>query len=506
MSRYGATYSRGRVAADTIEAGTSRVAGQFARLASCTVRASERVQIPAPTDETAFAVVVYLDPDNAHDGAGQPASGYVLDWRASADERVTLYYDKGNARWTLEVRHLATTQTVTLADTFTAAAPTAIYLAGDATTLYLAVDGGAIGAGTARTQIPTGLPSTMDVGSVAGASQFLAAYGAVVVCSAPLTQTQWEGLAGLRAVRPPVLGECGLDGDMSGLWYGAHAVAWTLPASGACLDLNDTDGQERFLTRTLSGTGIGPSLHRVVESPLRDGVAYIDTRGRSRLVVADLMVVSRSTFAHLWDLRREVAQALNPRLGEGLLMIAPGEEIYETPALVADGGASMDEMLGGMVTVAPIPFLCSGADWRSAVRTEDDDAIPAAGWAFPWAFPWEWSESAVGLLVANAGDVPVYPVIVFTAGGSGCTVPAVTNDTTGKTIAMRTGFAMAAGEVLVIDMDARTVTLEGVSAMNERDPESEMWALAPGDNSIEARVASGTATVEVRHEPRYVGV
>lgn len=505
MTTIGATFTRGRVAAATTEAGTpERVAGQFTALTSCAIRnasVADRVQMPAPDSATTFAVILYLDPDNANGGAGQPASGYVLDWRLFADERITVYYDKSNSRWAMEHRHSATTQTVTLSDTFSAGDAIALYVAADATTLYMAVDGGTIGAGTARTQTPTGLPATMDIGSVAAATQMEAAYGAVAVFDGPLSQTQWDVLSGLRNVRPPVFGEA--SSGMTGLWYGAQPVAWTI--SGATIDLNDSRGGERYLLAPLTGVNVGPSLHRFVDTPIRDGSVYVDTRGQRRSVFGSLALVSSTTYQHLLDLRRELAAALNPRLGEGVLMYAPGTTIYEITALLTDAGLTETEVSPFAVDVA-ITFTCSGGDWRSAVRTDDSGDVPFGGWAFPWAFPWTFTDSAVDITCANDGDVPVYPQIVVTAGAAGCTAPSLENETTGHTFGMRSTFEMAAGDELVIDMNARTVELEGVSAMGDRDPDTEMWSLAPGTNTVVARVSSGSASVEVRHAPLYVGV
>lgn len=509
MAPVGCTFSRGRVVGSTTEAGApARVSGQFAQVASCAVRnaTSDRVRIAAPSSAITFAVVGYLDPDNAHDGASMPASGVAWDWRASADERYTLQYDKSGGRWQLIAVHGGTAQTINLADTFTAGAAKIFYVAGDASTLYLAVDGGTIGAGTARTQQPEGLPSTMDVGSVAAASQIEAAFGAVAAFSAPLSQTQWESLAALRAVRPPLLGEGGTDALMTVLWYGAHPVVWTLPASGVCIDLNHLAGAERFLESPLSGSGPGPSLHRLVESPLRDGVAYVDTRGRSRLVVASVLLVSRSTVAHQWELRRELAAAVSPRLGEGVLMYAPGEVPYETAAILADSGASFDDRAGALAGRASLPFLCSAGDWSGAVRDDDEDDVPAGGWEFPWEFPWEFTDSAVDISVENAGDANAYPEIVITAGAHGCTAPSIENVTAGKTFGMRSTFGMEAGEVLVVDMSARTALLDGVNVMGQRDPDTSMWALVPGTNELTARAAAGSATVSVRHRAQYGGV
>lgn len=505
----GCTFIRGRVAAATTEGGTTtRVAGQFTSYTSCPVRVAStgRVRITAPSSAASFAVVIYLDPDNANGGAGQPASGYVWDWRVSADERYSLYYDKSNARWNLAVVHSATTQNVTLADTFAAGDATALYVAADASTLYLAVDGGTIGAGTARTQQPAGLPTTMDIGSVAAATDFEGAYGAVVVCSAPLTQTQWQGLASLRAIRPPLFGEAGIGETMTGLWYGAQAVEWTLPTSGACIDLNDIAGANTYLTAPLFGTGVGPSIHRQDTSPFRDGDIYVDTKGAVRLVTATVMLASRTTYDALWALRRALAAAVNPRLGEGLLCYAPSTRAYEITAIVDGGGASFDDSMGPFVTLALLPFRCNGADWVESVRAEDDGTIPQGGVTIPLTIPLTVAQSAVDVTANNAGDVNVYPVVVFTAGSAGCTKPGIENTTTGKNFSMLSTYTMAAGEVLVVDMRERTIELNGANAMGSRDPDTEMWSLAPGDNALTASVAAGYGTVSVRHYPRFVGV
>ena len=84
--------------------------------------------------------------------------------------------------------------------------------------------------------------------------------------------------------------------------------------------------------------------------------------------------------------------------------------------------------------------------------------------------------------LTNHGNTTAYPRFTFT---HSVTNPKVVNEETGASLDLN--LETAPGDILVIDMLARTVTLNGESIYN-RDtvvfPESTFWGLLPGANTI----------------------
>lgn len=505
MSKIGCTFLRGRVAGETVETDTVREAGQFAEYLSCGIRGTATLAIPRGSKVGAArgGLIIYFDPDLASNAGGLGGFGRVFQIGTLGPDWIGGYYDKGNARLAL---NRGGSGAAVAAHTFTAGSPQAWYFAWDETTLYVAANGGTIGT-LADSSTGIAIADDIYIGTDnLGFNEFEMGAGGVVFLDGPISQGAWEVLAGLRAERPPAYGEGGLGASMTGLWYGAQPVVWSLAANGQCIDLNDIRGGEVFLEGWPSGVSLGPSLHRMIDTPLRDGSIYVDTKGQRRIVSVPLLVHTRGTIDHLWELRRAIAAALNPRQGEGVLTFASGRHVYEIDAILTNAGLELIQNDPISARGLPVQFICAGADWRDSVRTSAEGEVPASGWYIPWEIPWELSESAVDLAIENDGDVPVYPTVVITAGDAGCTAPSIENTTTGKRFGMRASFAMDPGTVLTVDMDARTALLDGTNVMGSRDPDMQMWALEPGENELTAAVAEGSATVEVRYVPRLVGV
>lgn len=515
MTAVGLTYQRGRVAAPTTEsASLARVAGQFTTpFLSAPVRGSGpgrvRLTVDGMLTATSGAVVIFCDPDNANGGGGQQANGLLFCWRASAAERIELEYTKGSTVLTARRLTASAGATATASLTFAAGDPLAVLIAWDATTLYVAANGGTI-ATAGNTSIPAGLPTTVDIGSQDGATAgtyFNAAYAAVLLFSGPLTASQWQTLAALRAARAPVLGEGGTDALATGIWYGAHATVYELPASGAVIDLNDGAGGDILLLNPgLLGAGFPSINNRAVLTPLRDGATYIDTLFNPRKMTAPLLVRAVTQVSELAAKRLQLVDALNPKYGQGIIQYAPLEsgQVYEITAIV-DGGVEFREPLGQAALLPLCNWVCEDPYWRAGVQSFGSGVTALGGWTIPWTIPWTISSSAATIATVNNGDAPVYPVITMTAGGSGAVGPAISNDTTGKTFALGT-LTLAAGETLTIDMEARTAVVGTTNVLGYRTATSVIWPLQVGTNSLTAYVSSGSISFVVSWPTRLAGI
>lgn len=276
-------------------------------------------------------------------------------------------------------------------------------------------------------------------------------------------------------------------------------------AAGEVLELTT----EPLRLRALEGTGVADPRQEVVTTPLRDGETLVRTTLAPRYVRASLTVAA-SDWAALHDKRRELASRLNPRLAAGTLRYqpVPGGTVYEIGAKYESGAGFALAGQQGFNDRMTISFRCPDPAWRVSPASSAAATLAASGWVIPWTVPWDIFESAAPIAVDNQGDLDSYPVLTFVAGGGGASDPVFTNTTTGKVMAFTggAGLDLAAGETLVVDMDARTAFVGATNVLGLRSDASEAWPLVPGPNDIEFAVGSGGGELTVTFQRLLVGV
>lgn len=143
----------------------------------------------------------------------------------------------------------------------------------------------------------------------------------------------------------------------------------------------------------------------------------------------------------------------------------------------------------GVSLFAPDPRIYS--DSLSTATFDPTTAASGEGVEFPLEFPLVFvGASSANVAVSNGGNFESPPV--FTVAGP-ATNPIIENDTTGDGI-YTTGLEMVAGDELVIDVNERTVLLNGVSRPDYIDASTTSWpVLIPGENLVRLR-GSGFGT------------
>lgn len=93
-------------------------------------------------------------------------------------------------------------------------------------------------------------------------------------------------------------------------------------------------------------------------------------------------------------------------------------------------------------------------------------APAASGLAFPLAFPLDFGPGTSGgeIIVTNDGAAATWPVFIITGPVTG---PVITNLDTGQRLQFDGDFTVASGQELVIDTDARTALIGGVTRRGE---------------------------------------
>lgn len=118
-------------------------------------------------------------------------------------------------------------------------------------------------------------------------------------------------------------------------------------------------------------------------------------------------------------------------------------------------------------------------------------SVSGGGMAMPMVFPLVFTTTTVTeLTLTNNGTRSTPPI--FTVHGPVASGFALDNDTTGRSIYFTANLGSA--DVLVVDVDKRSVKLNGAERKDLYDSaQSTWWELAPGDNAVRLR-GSGMAT------------
>lgn len=495
------TYTYGLVEYGTEEVGIVREQGVWPRYNAARLEdAAELALVAGLVDPAVSSWVVWLQPLVTSVVSGATVRSLVDATSDDGLDGARTYYQSG--AWHTDRLVGGVGAPVSVAQDLDLGAPIVVYGGADDAHVVVAANGSEI-ASAANTNDDAVVTGTVGLGY----SRLLGQQGDFRIAGAAfftrlLTRSEWLHFSALR--RPPAFGEAGTGDAMRAVYIAGDSIIRYLPDGGTCVDLNGGD----VTLRSLTGAGPGPSVHQIANSPFRNGGIYLSTLGAIRPIVAAISAVSDVNPTTIWDIRRALAHGVNPRRGLGVLQLAPDAVLYEIDAILAEDGSAFGDQRGPHLMNAEIPFTCPGPDWRGVVRGGYEAVIPGAGWSLPWDFDpgWEFSEAKTEDAIENIGDVLAYPVVTFIAGSDGATAPEIVNETTGERFAMRSTFAMTAGQELIVDMSARTVLLDGVNAMGERDPSTSMFALALGDNTISIDVASGGVTVAVRYTPQYTGV
>lgn len=134
--------------------------------------------------------------------------------------------------------------------------------------------------------------------------------------------------------------------------------------------------------------------------------------------------------------------------------------------------------------VAPDPLLYDagdGVDPDSGWQTLDVYKLIGGGYITEYDMPVQWTPGTTPTVAVNAGDVIIYPQFKIVGEVQN---PRITSLTTNKFVQVNVTTTDPADE-LIIDMDARTITLNGGSILSFRTLDSTWWGLNPGNNVIE---------------------
>lgn len=256
-------------------------------------------------------------------------------------------------------------------------------------------------------------------------------------------------------------------------------------------------GLETPTIRTSSGNYAG-----------RDG-GYIGAQYFSARAITIQGTVFSSNVAVLEQTRRELQSAL--------LSQRTGAANPVTVDIVTNAGTSytvyanlldFQMPIGRSIFKSPfkIELLASDPTIYSSQNAVVPITVPkvsGGGFTMPFDMPIVFAAGAQPTTVTNEGTVAVYPIIALTGL---MTNPVITNTTTELFLGLN--ITTASTDEVIINMQQRTVLLNGSSIFGDVTAGSSWWSLMPGGNAISLTSASGSDTVSstVTWQSGYMGI
>lgn len=237
-----------------------------------------------------------------------------------------------------------------------------------------------------------------------------------------------------------------------------------------------------------------------------DGGLVSDVRAGIREVFVPLSIEAHTT-EELRELKRRLAAALNPRNGDATLIVThrngDSRRISGRYAQGFDGALTSGQGLWWQNI--GITLRCHEPFWQGPQIIASRFTAGSAPTFFDSPFfPLEiGAGQAIGTVVIdNIGDEAAYPVWTIEGPGADVTVSSSSKS-------WGIDGSIADGETLTIDTrrGVQTVTNEGgVSQWSRVTPNSNLWALEPGDNTVTVAMTStdSGSSIQVAYTPRYL--
>jgi hypothetical protein len=146
----------------------------------------------------------------------------------------------------------------------------------------------------------------------------------------------------------------------------------------------------------------------------------------------------------------------------------------------------MSDFLIQLTAGDPFFYSTDGGDENSASVIR----VTQGGYLTPYDLPVDWASGSSPTVVTNSGEAMYLPRIELHDQADN---PIITNQTTGERFEI--DINMVDGDLVVVDMFKRTLTLNGANIIGNKTDDSVWWGLQVGTNSIVLDSGSGSDTV-----------
>lgn len=264
-------------------------------------------------------------------------------------------------------------------------------------------------------------------------------------------------------------------------------------------------GTSYHLKKGLSGLELAPIRTSGSEYAGKDG-GFISGQFFGRRTIPLQGRILSDTVADHQTERKALASAFPIRRFVELLITMPDNAQYYIKAKVIKFDMDITHSAASDFKVELMTedhlIYGGGAAPDYGLKTVVVDKLDTSGFILPVILP--IVSTAEGFTVAtNDGDEDASPIIVC---NGRYTNPRIYNVTTGAVLGVNV--ATEAGDEMIIDMRARSITLNGVSILFYKSPTGDFWNLIPGNNNLYLETSSGSdqSTVDVKFRDSYSGL
>jgi len=152
--------------------------------------------------------------------------------------------------------------------------------------------------------------------------------------------------------------------------------------------------------------------------------------------------------------------------------------------------------------VARAEFVAMDPRGYSLAEQSVELSVPVftGGLTFDLTFDMTFGTGSSGSqIVSNGGNVDTYPTLTL---NGPLVQPSVENVTTGETFSFDD--TIADGDFVTVDLQERTVLLNGTASRKGKAVGSDWWALALGDSDLSLQASSGAGTCDVTWRDAYL--
>jgi hypothetical protein len=251
---------------------------------------------------------------------------------------------------------------------------------------------------------------------------------------------------------------------------------------------------------------------QVVDQPLAedDGILDVTARHGGATFRATLVIRDAATTRH--QAADQLRAILAPSKRPTLIVQRDGWSGERQAVVRGDTWACITDRTAGVILHATIQAAIPGGvleDTATQTAVIRPSATSATGRTYPKTYPWSYTPANAGSVatLTSAGNVATAPMLRLYGA---CTEPVILNVTTGQQIELD-DLTLVDGQYLDIDLDARTVLLNGDPSLSYYDrinfATSTWWKLQPGANIINVAVATSDASCEldVSWTDRWIG-
>jgi len=299
---------------------------------------------------------------------------------------------------------------------------------------------------------------------------------------------------------------------VAGPFVPTSSRTWSLGAFDAPdLSFNGRDGYGvEWIIRDPAGWYRSPPVELGLEDKPTDGAWF--GRGAYRPRVVEISGAFRVCSGGI-DALEETAERLQDCLHPSVdTLLSVTERIPKQLTVRPSSEVSIDPVPGqtrartfSFVVTAADPFkYAAGIAGLESVPMVLRDPSTVRGATHPMTHPLDHGGVAPTLggraAVDNIGKLPIAPRVLI---DGPVPSPTISNVTTGQAFTLARDLRQ--GEQAVIDMDLRTVRINGVSSYRSKAPRSRFWALAKGVNDLrfEAGAYNPAARARIEFRPRW---